>query len=178
VNPHSAARRRVVVIGGGIAGLAAAHRVTELDQQLEVIVLEAGDRAGGVLATERRDGFLIERSADNFITDPPWAVELCRRIGFAGQLIETTRQERGAMVVCRGRLVKVPAGMMLMAPARLWPLVTTPILSPLGKLRLLGEAFVKPRVENGDESLESFAVRRLGREAIERIVQWNGGTAA
>lgn len=134
------------------------------------MVLEAGDRLGGVLQTVHRDGFLIERSADNFITDPPWAVDLCQRIGLGDQLIPTRTQERGALVVHRGRLERVPPGFMLMAPARLWPLVTTPILSPWGKLRLLAEALVPSRPA-ADESLASFARRRLGREVFERIVQ-------
>jgi oxygen-dependent protoporphyrinogen oxidase len=160
----------VIVIGGGISGLAAAHRLVELDPTLDVTLLEANDHLGGVLQTVHRDEFLIERSADNFITDPPWAVDLCNRIGLGEQLIPTRTQERGAMVVRRGRLERVPPGFMLMAPARLWPLLTTPILSPWGKLRLLAEALVPSRPV-ADESLASFARRRLGREVFERIVQ-------
>jgi oxygen-dependent protoporphyrinogen oxidase len=67
--------------------------------------------------------------------------------------------------------VRVPEGFVLLAPARLWPLVTTPLLSPWGKLRLLAEYFVPARRDAADESLASFATRRLGREAYERIVQ-------
>ncbi len=143
----------------------------ELDPALDIVVIEAGDRAGGVLRTVRRDGFLIEQSADNFITNVPWAVDLCRRIGLGDQLISTRTEQRGALVVHRGRLVRVPEGFVLLASARLWPLVTTPILSPLGKLRLLAERFVPRRVESGDESLAAFARRRLGREVFERLVQ-------
>jgi protoporphyrinogen/coproporphyrinogen III oxidase len=160
-----------VVVGGGITGLAAAHRLAELDPKLEIALVEAGSRLGGVLQTVRRDGFLIERSADNFIANVPWAVELCRRIGFSDQLIPTSSGQRNALVVHKGRLEKVPPGFMLLAPSRIWPLVTTPILSPWGKLRLLGEYFVPRRKSDGDESLASFARRRLGREAFERIVQ-------
>ena len=71
--------RKIAVIGGGIAGLAAAHRLLELDPSLDVTLLEASDRLGGVLETVHRDGFLVERSADNFITSVPWAIDLCRR---------------------------------------------------------------------------------------------------
>ncbi|MEX2112828.1 MAG: protoporphyrinogen oxidase, partial [Pirellulales bacterium] len=170
MNHSSEPRKHVVVIGGGISGLAAAHRLTELDAGLDVVLLEASARLGGVLQTVRRDGFLIERSADNFIADPPWGVELCQRIGLGEELIPTRTQERGALVVHRGRLERVPPGFMLLAPARLWPLVTTPILSPWGKLRLLAEALVPSRPVE-DESLASFARRRLGREVFERIVQ-------
>jgi hypothetical protein len=162
----SIARKTVVVVGGGISGLAAAHRLTELDRELNIVVLEAGARVGGVLQTVRRDGFLIEQSADNFITNVPWAVDLCRRIGLGEQLIATRTEQRGALVVHRGKLVRVPEGFVLLASARLWPLVTTPILSPLGKLRLLAERFVPRRVKSGDESLAAFARRRLGREVF------------
>lgn len=161
----------MVVVGGGITGLAAAHRVTELDPSVEVIVLEAGHRAGGVLESIHRDGFLVEHSADNFITNVPWAVDLCRRVGLGDELISTRVEQRGALVVHRGKLVRVPEGFMLLAPARLWPLVTTPLLSPWGKLRLLAEVLVPRRAESSDESLAAFARRRLGREAFERIVQ-------
>ena len=135
------------------------------------MLLEAGSRLGGVLETVRRDDYLIEHSADNFITNVPWAVDFCRHIGFADQLVPTTSQQRQAMVVHRGRLERVPPGFMLMAPARIWPLVTTPILSPWGKLRLLGEWFIPRRTDGADESLGSFARRRFGRETFERIVQ-------
>ena len=171
MNLTTQTRRRVVVIGGGISGLAAAARLAAIHPALELTLLEAGDRLGGILQTQRRDGYLIERSADNFISQPPWAVDFCRRIGFADQLIPTSGEHRGALVVNRGRLVRVPEGFMLLAPARLWPLVTTPLLSPLGKLRLLCEPWVRRREGDDDESLAGFARRRLGREAFERIVQ-------
>ena len=165
------ARKHVVVIGGGISGLAAALRLVELEPALQVTLLEAGPTLGGVLQTVHRDGFLIERSADNFVSEPPWAVDLCRRIGFAHELIPTSSEQRRAMVVRRGRLRRLPVGFSLMAPTRIWPLLTTRVLSPLGKLRLLGEYFIRPRTNGPEESLGEFARRRLGREAFERIVQ-------
>jgi oxygen-dependent protoporphyrinogen oxidase len=163
--------RRVAIIGGGISGLAAAHRVHELDPSAEVTLFEAGDRVGGVLQTERRDGWLIEHSADMFTTREPWAVDLCRRLGIADELIETDARYRRAFVVRRGKLLPVPAGFTLMSPAMIWPIITTPILSPLGKLRLAREYFVPCRRDDCDESLESFAMRRFGREAFERLIQ-------
>lgn len=163
--------QRVAVIGGGISGLAAAHRLVELAPHVQVVLFEAADRLGGVLETVHRDGFLIERSADNFITTIPSAVELCRRVGLADQLLSTGGEHRQAFVVSRGRLCKIPDGFLIMAPTRLWPVITTPILSPLGKLRLAMERFVRPRSEDGDESLASFARRRMGRETYERLVQ-------
>src|SRR5688500_10206183 len=114
-------RRRIAVVGGGIAGLAAAHRIGELERDTELVLYEAADRLGGVLRTERADGALLEYGADNFISGNPAAVDLCRRIGF-DELIPTndrlpgeTRPHprlRSAFVVRRGRLVRVPDGFM------------------------------------------------------------------
>ncbi len=163
--------RRVAIIGGGIAGLAAAHRLTELAPGANMVLLEAGDRLGGIIGTLRQDGFLIERSADSFITNIPWAIDLCRRIGLADQLIPTSAAHRGAMVVAHGKLRRVPNGFLLMRPERLWPVLRSPILSVSGKLRLACERFVPARREATDESVASFARRRLGAEAYQRLVQ-------
>jgi protoporphyrinogen/coproporphyrinogen III oxidase len=169
--PSTAPPRRIAVIGGGIAGLAAAHRLIELDPTSSVTLFEASGRLGGSLHTMSRDGFLVEQGADSFITNVPWGVYLCRRIGLGDELIGTNPELRRAFVVRRGRLRPVPDGFMLMAPSRIWPVITTPILSPLGKLRLVWEYFIPRRAEGGDESLASFVRRRLGREAFERLVQ-------
>ena len=136
--------RRVAVIGGGIAGLAAAHRLVELAPARE-LVLEAGPRLGGVLSTVHRDGFQVEQSADNFITTIPWGLELCQRLGLADQLVQTNPACRRTFVVRAGRLYRLPDGFLMMAPTRLWPLAVTPILSPLGKLRAALEYFIPPR---------------------------------
>lgn len=172
---------RIAVIGGGISGLAAAHRISELLPDAQLALYEAGDRLGGVLHTIHRNGFLIERSADSFITKHPWASELCDRLGIAGDLLPTDEKKRRALVVCHGRLLPVPDGFVVMAPRRIWPIVSTQVLSWRGKLRLLAEPFVPRRrvVEHGstlpadtaDESVASFARRRLGVEAFERLVQ-------
>jgi oxygen-dependent protoporphyrinogen oxidase len=162
--------RRVAVIGGGISGLAAAQRLHELDPSLAITLLESRPRLGGVLETIREDGFLIERGADNFITTIPYGIELCRRLGIEDQLLQTTSEHRTAFVVRRGRLHKIPEGFVIMAPSRIWPVITTPILSPVGKLRMACEYFIRPDIKD-DESLASFVRRRFGRETYERLVQ-------
>jgi protoporphyrinogen/coproporphyrinogen III oxidase len=163
--------RRIAVIGGGIAGLAAAHRLVELDPSSALTLFEASDRPGGVISTINRDGFQVERSSDNFITTIPWGVNLCQRLGLAGRLIETNPECRRTLVVRGGRLCRLPEGFLMMAPTRLWPLALTPLLSPLGKLRAAMEYFIPPRKDPADESMASFARRRLGREAFERLVE-------
>lgn len=163
--------RKVVVLGGGITGLAAAHRLHELDPSVEIVLLEASHRLGGVLETSHEQGYLLEGSADNFITNVPWGVDLCRRVGLADELLETNDAERRAFVVHRGKLLPVPEGFALMAPARIGPIIASPVLSLAGKLRLAMERFIPARREADDESLASFARRRLGGEVFERIVQ-------
>ena len=163
--------RSVAVIGGGISGLAAAHRIHELDPSLPIKLYEAGPSLGGVLQTRRESGYLLELAADNFITNVPWASSLCQRVGLADRLLSTNAAHRRAMVVRRGRLYPVPEGFMLMAPSQLWPVLASPILSWRGKLRLLAEFLVPRRRDTGDESVASFACRRLGREAFDRLVQ-------
>lgn len=169
--PPPSSSRRIAVIGGGITGLAAAHRVLELVPAAQVTLFEASGRLGGVLHTERRDGYLIERSADMFTTRETWALGLCRRVGIEGELIETNVKHRRAFVVYKGKLVPVPEGFTLMSPAKVWPVVTTELLSPLGKIRLAWEYFTPKKKDEADESLESFVVRRFGREAFDRLIQ-------
>jgi len=171
MNPTLPTPRCVAVIGGGIAGLAAAHRLVELDPRCELTLFDAGPRLGGVLSTVYEDGFQVEQSADNFITTVHWGVNLCKRLGLGDQLIGTNPAYRRTFVVRRGRLHRLPDGFLMMAPTRLWPLALTPILSPLGKLRAAMEYFIPPREDDADESMSHFVRRRLGREAFERLVE-------
>lgn len=163
--------RRIGVVGAGITGLAAARRLIELDPTATVTVWEASGRTGGVIDTTYRDGYLIEHGADNFITNVPWGVELMRRLGLEADLLPTNEAERKAMIAWRGRLVAAPDGFSLMSPTQAWPVLTSPLLSPAGKLRLAWEWFIPARRDGADESLASFVRRRLGREAYDRLVQ-------
>jgi len=163
--------RRVAVVGGGIAGLAAAHRLVELDSDCHIRLFDERPRLGGVLETVHEQGFQVEQSADNFITTLPYALELCRRLGLSGELVQTNPECRQTYVVHRGRLHMLPDGFLMMAPTRLWPLAITPLLSPWGKLRAAMEYFLPARKDNVDESMAAFATRRLGRETFQRLVE-------
>lgn len=166
---------RLVVIGGGITGLAAAHRALELASEralpLEVRLLEASGRLGGTISTARRDGFVLEDGPDSMITDKPWGVALARRLGMEDEIIGTAEAHRRSFVVRNGELLPVPEGFQLLAPSRFGPLVRTPIFSLAGKARMALDLLIPRRQENGDESLGSFVLRRLGREALDRIAQ-------
>ncbi len=165
--------KRIVVVGGGIAGLAAAHRLLEpADGPPPVVtLLEAAARLGGVIETGRRDGFLVEGGPDSFITEKPWGLDLCRRLGLDGALLRTNETHRRVYVVRAGRLEVVPEGFALLAPVRVLPFLATPIFSWRGKLRMMAEPFVSARAGDEDESLGSFVRRRMGREALERLVE-------
>jgi oxygen-dependent protoporphyrinogen oxidase len=162
-------------VGGGVSGLAAAHRAVERarerGQPVGVTLLEAGDRLGGAVSTAAHDGFLVEAGPDSFITDKPWARFLAERLGLSGRLIGTNPEFRRSFVVRRGRLAPTPEGFQMLAPSRLRPLWRSPILSSLGKLRASLEPWVPRRAAGGDESVASFVRRRFGQELLERLAQ-------
>ena len=164
--------KHVVIVGGGISGLAAAYRLVELGlEESQITLLEAGTRLGGIIKTEQRDGFVLERGPDSFISEKPEAVALAKRLGIEPRLIGTNEEFRRSFIVRNGRLRPVPEGFQLLAPSRILPFLTTDIFSLPGKIRMAAD-LVLPRV-NGkeDESLASFVRRRLGREALERMAQ-------
>lgn len=165
---------RLVVVGGGISGLAAAHRAVELARErgraVELTLLEGAERLGGTIQSERRDGFLLECGPDSFLSEKPWALELCRRLGLEDRLLRTDDRFRRTYVVWGGRLHPLPDGFQLLAPTRLGPFVASRLFSWPGKLRMALD-LVLPRGTDPEESLGSFVRRRLGREALERVAQ-------
>lgn len=167
-------RARLVVVGGGITGLAAANRAVERGGvDADVLLLEAGERLGGVISTERRGPFLLEGGPDSFISEKPEAIELCRRIGLEDQLLPTNDANRRTLIVRGGRLIPLPDGFQLLGPTRILPFLRSPVLSWRGKLAAAKDLLL-PRggpPPDGDESLASFVRRRLGTEVLERLAQ-------
>ncbi len=165
---------KLVVIGGGISGLAAAHRALELARERSVPVdlslVEARPRLGGTIMTEHVDGFLVESGPDSFLSEKPWALALCQRLGIEDRLARTDDRFRKIFVLFRGRLHPLPEGFQLLAPTRVGPFLRSRLFSWPGKLRMALD-LVLPRGGGGDESLGAFVRRRLGREALERIAQ-------
>ena len=167
--------RRIIVIGGGIAGLAAAHRVVELDDdqalELEILLLESSPRLGGSIATEHIGDFLVEAGPDSFISEKPSALLLCERLGLMSRLVSTQSAYQKIYIVHHGKLEPLPEGFFLLAPTRLWPFARSPLFSWAGKLRMAGELFIPRGEMNSDESLGAFVRRRFGVEALERVAQ-------
>jgi len=165
---------RLVVVGGGIAGLTAAHRAVEISRErgtaLELTVLEARDRLGGTIETEHAGRFLVETGPHTFLSEKQWGLARCRRIGLESRLVGTDDRFRRVFVWFGKRLHPVPDGFQLLAPTRLTPFVTSSLFSWPGKLRMALDVIL-PRGGGGDESLGAFVRRRLGREALERIAQ-------
>jgi oxygen-dependent protoporphyrinogen oxidase len=167
--------QRIIVVGGGISGLAAAHRAVEIAGKkklpVEILLLEAGQRLGGVIATQEVKEFLCEGGPDGFITEKPWALELCERLNLNTQLIGAGAAHRTVYVVHRGILQPLPEGFFLLAPTRWLPVLRSPIFSWRAKLRLVCEVVMPRRRDTEDESLGSFVRRRLGKEVLDRVAQ-------
>ena len=167
--------KRIVIIGGGMSGLAAAHRLIERRREcgidLDVQLLEAKDTVGGSIETQTRDGFLLEGGPDAFITAKPWAIALCRRLGIADSVIQTNQKHRRAFIVRKGKLHPIPEGFVLLAPTRIWPFALTRLFSWPGKLRMAMDLVLPRGPRGGDQSLGDFVRRRLGRQALERVAQ-------
>ena len=157
----------VAVVGGGITGIAAALRAITLGA--EVDLFEAAPRLGGTISTVRQDGFTIETGPDSFITDKPWALALCQRMGLATDLVPTREGNRRTHVAHGDRLYPLPDGFLLLAPTALLPLAVSPLFSLGGKLRMALDLVLPRRRSSEDESLAAFVRRRLGREALERV---------
>ncbi len=172
--------KHVVIIGGGISGLAAAHclleRASATGAKVQVTMIEASSRVGGIVQTRMRDGFLLEDGPDSFISEKPAALELARRLGLESHLIETNEEFRRSYVVRQGRLMQVPEGFQLLAPSQFPPFLKSNIFSWAGKARMALDLILPRRSDNGsaegnDESLAHFVRRRLGQEALERMAQ-------
>lgn len=169
---------RLVVVGGGISGLAAAHRLLEgasrLNRAIRLDLLESDHRLGGLIHTAREQGFLLEGGPDSFVSEKPWAVDLCRRLGLERRLIGTSPLHRRTFIVRGGKLLPVPEGFHLIAPCRFGSFAASPLLSWAGKVRMAADLVLprrRPRSSNDDESLAAFVRRRLGTEALERLAQ-------
>ena len=162
---------RVVVVGGGIAGLAAARRLESTARDVDVVLVESDDVLGGKIRTERIDGFVIEAAPDSFLSRKERGVGLCEELGLGDQLIGR-RPENHRSFVRRGRdLHPLPEGLTGMIPTNLDALERSALLSDEGKARFAAEVDVPAASGDEDESVASFVTRRFGREAYDGLVE-------
>lgn len=160
----------MAIIGGGLSGLSTAAKLHRLDQSIQLVLFESGERLGGVIHTEQVGEYLIDHGADMFSTKPSAAIDFCCELGLEDQLIEPKPEGRGARIVRNGQLVPIPEGFVLMRATQLWPMLFTPLLSLQGKLRFLLERWISPTKGDKDESVSTFVQRRMGHEVLDRIV--------
>ena len=162
---------RIAVVGGGIAGLTAARRLESLLPDAEIVLLEATSRLGGKLLTEHVDGFVVEGAADSFLSRKRRGIELCDELGLTAELIGRRPENARSFVRVGQELYPLPEGLTGMIPTDLDALEQSPLLSAEGRARIAAEPDIPPAPPDGDESIESFMTRRLGREAYERLVE-------
>src|ERR1035441_7389281 len=155
---------RIAIIGGGISGLSAAFTLEEKRQsgaEIEYVLFEAAPRLGGVMVTDRADGCLIEAGPDSFLTEKPWAADLCRKIGLGDQLIGSNDADRKTYIVVKNKLVVMPDGLMFMVPTKILPTVLSPLFSLRTKMRMAAEWFHPPHKAEADETVAQMVERHL-----------------
>lgn len=169
----------VAIIGGGIAGLSTAYYLQKqadaTSAALSVTVLEAALRWGGHILTETVETdagrFVVEAGPDSFITQKPWGVQLARELGLGERLLGTNDAMRKVFVLNRGKPTPMPEGVLLIVPTKFMPFVRSPLISPLGKLRMGLDLLIPPKRDGQDETLADFVRRRLGAEALDKIAE-------
>jgi len=166
---------RIIVIGGGIAGLSAAYYAKKNIPDATIIVVESDSRWGGKITTDRvsfEDGqFIIEGGPDTFLASKPWGVALCKELGLSERLNGTNPNQKNTYVLNKGKLLPLPDGLAMMIPTNVEAILKTRLVSWVGKARM-GFDFVQPaKAVNGDESLGTFVSRRLGREVYENLIE-------
>lgn len=162
--------KNIAIIGGGITGLATAFYLQKYAPAANVTLIENTHRLGGKIVSAQENGFVVEGGPDSFLARKPAVMELCRDLGLNEDLIGPNAAQQNTYVWSRDKLHPLPEGMMLMAPAMVLPFLRSRLISWPGKMRMAMEIFVPPSNAMADESLASFVRRRLGGEALEKMV--------
>jgi protoporphyrinogen/coproporphyrinogen III oxidase len=166
---------RIVIVGGGIAGLSAAYWATKKTSDAQITLIDSSDRWGGKITTDRvpfaGGQFIIEGGPDTFLATKPYATVLCKELGLDDRLHGTNPKQRNTYVLHHNKLEQLPDGLAMMIPTNVQAILKSSLVSWFGKARM-GLDFVQPaKAVNGDESLGTFVSRRLGREAYENLIE-------
>lgn len=180
--------KHVIIIGGGVAGLGAAYKIKRAADEghpVQFTLVEQSSRLGGSLATEfiadpeTGERFIVDGGSDAFITSKPGVHRVAKMLGIFDDEVRTCDENKKTLILKRGKLVELPDGIMMFAPTKLIPLATTSLYSWPAKLRMALDLVI-PRKERWgagetaqqhDETLESFVVRRMGRESLDRLAE-------
>jgi oxygen-dependent protoporphyrinogen oxidase len=166
---------KLVIVGGGIAGLSAAYYARKKNPDAEITLLESSDRWGGKITTDRvtfDDGqFIIEGGPDTFLATKPWGVALCKELGLGDRLHGTNPHKKNTYVLNRDRLLPLPDGLAMMIPTNIEAILRSRLVSWFSKARMGLDFLLPAKAVNGDESLGAFVSRRLGREAYENLIE-------
>lgn len=180
--------KRVIIIGGGVAGLGAAYKVKRAADEghdVDFVLVEKNDRLGGMLATEHiadpetGERFIVDGGSDAFITSKPGVHRVAKLLGIFDDEVRTCEENKKTLIAKKGKLVELPDGIMMFAPTKLVPLATTSLYSWPAKLRMALDLVIPRKVkwapgetaQDHDETLESFVVRRMGRESLDRLAE-------
>jgi protoporphyrinogen/coproporphyrinogen III oxidase len=165
--------KKVVIVGGGITGLAATYHLQEKAKEaglaLDYLLIEQAQELGGKIITESKDGFVIEGGPDCFVQEKPSVIQLSARVGIIDKLLPSNDASTGTFVLSGGKLHKLPDGLMLLVPTKIIPFALSPLISWPGKLRMGLDLLLPKKSQEKDESLASFVRRRLGQEALDKI---------
>ncbi|MBA5875191.1 MAG: protoporphyrinogen oxidase [Nitrospira sp. CR1.2] len=173
--PVARTPKSVIIVGGGISGLSTAFALLEqaasADLPLFCTLLDAAPVWGGKIVTHRVGRWVMEAGPDSFLSQKPWAMDLCRRLGIADQLINTNPVEKKASVLRGGQLHELPEGLVTFTPSQLGPFFRSGLLSWMDLARMGCDVLIPPRRSTEDESLAAFFRRRFGRHACERVME-------
>jgi oxygen-dependent protoporphyrinogen oxidase len=176
--------KRIIIIGGGVAGLGAAYKVTRAASEghdIEFVLVEKDKRLGGKIQTEivpdpeEKGRFIVDGGPDCFLTEKPACHRIAKLMGIFDDELPTDDSRRRTWILSRGKLHQMPDGVMMFAPTKFVPFATTGLFSWPGKIRMGMDLFIPPKKmapgEFNDETLENFVVRRMGRECLDRLAE-------
>jgi oxygen-dependent protoporphyrinogen oxidase len=175
--------KRVLIIGGGAAGLGAAYKVARAATEghdVEFVLFEKDPRLGGKIRTEivrdsSEDRFVVDGGPDCFLTEKPACHRIAKLTGVFEDELSTDESRKGTWILSRGKLHRMPDGIFMFAPTKFLPFATTGLFTWPGKIRMAMDLFIPPKKvapgEFNDETLESFVVRRMGRECLDRLAE-------
>lgn len=166
--------KKVIIIGGGISGLSAAYRLQkaiESGEQVDYLLVEKDNRLGGKILTEKIDGFTVEAGPDCFLSEKPWVAQVAGEIGVEDRIIGSNEASKRTFVYANRRLNQLPDGLMGLVPTKIVPFALSPLISWPGKFRMAFDLLIPKKTTDEDETLGSFVIRRLGREALDKIAE-------